>query len=145
MVFPVARSAVATEKLLRPWSSKGVRRITPPGSVSKLPLPSLRAGVGEALCAAEELARAPVVDLGRREDEVPGRVARIHEGVVLDDPAWRFGVNSLNWMSYAITFAPSAFRFLITRAWTRRGNGQRWPSSLKVVSSIFTITMFFGG
>jgi hypothetical protein len=59
-------------------------------------------------------------------------------------PFWP-SVGSLNWMSYAITFAPAAFRFLIACAWTVRVKGQRFPSSLKVVSSIFTTMMFFGG
>ncbi len=30
---------------------------------------------------------------------------------------------SLNWMSYAISFAPSAFRRSMTRAWNLRGSG----------------------
>ena len=115
-VFPVARSAVADGEALQALDLEGRPADDPPGSVSKLPLPSRARGVGEALCAAEELALALVVDLGRREDEVPGGAVRVHEGVVLEDPL-AFGVSSLNWMSYAITFAPSAFRFLITRAW----------------------------
>ena len=63
----------------------------PAGVCVEVAVSQARAGIGEALLAAEELPLALVVDLGRREDEVSGRAVLVHERVVLDDPLPAFG------------------------------------------------------
>ena len=50
----------------------------------------------------------------------------------------------MNWMSYAIAFAPALLSASIAFAWKRRGNGQRCWRSPKVTSSMPTTTMSSG-
>ena len=107
----VARSTATTAKLFSWSSSNGTRRMIPPGSSSKFPLPTL--------VRAYSIPSAPPRKFGSpfsptsvvAKTTFPAALAASINALSCSAS----GEGSLNWTSYAITFAPSAFNREITR------------------------------